>query len=1048
MRKLTFLLACLLLVSVGWVNAQSKSISGKVFSADDGQPIIGATVMVKGTTVGTITGTSGEFKITLQGNVKNLVISYVGMKTVEVEAKNDITVRLESDTKQIDEIVVVAYGTANKKSFTGSVEVIKSETLDKHVVSSITKALDGQVAGVQSTLGSGQPGSDASVVIRGLGSINASSAPLYVVDGMPYAGAISAINPSDIESISVLKDASAAALYGARGGNGVVLITTKRSSATNDATTVNLRTTFGVTSRAIPAYKTLNQTQYLETVYQAYKNDAVNNGSDPSVAGSVALASMSGTTTGLLGVNEQYNPFNFKLADLIDTSTGLVRSDATLNYNQNWMNEIMAQNPLRQEYQLSFSGGTSKTKYNASLSYLKEDGILKTTSFDRYTGRLNIETQANNWLKYGLTANYAKSSSNYGTDDTSSSTSNVWYSVQSIAPIYPIYVLDANYNTVLDGAGKKTFDYGLNRPSGAQNNFNSIATLYDDKYYSNSDNLSGRTFVEIAPKGVLTGLKLRVNLGLDNRNYYATTYYNPLFGNAATVSGRLTKENSRTFSYTFNQLLTYEKKISDHSFDVLLGHESYAYLYNYLTAQKTGFPFSGLYELTAGSTIADANSYENNYRVESYFSRLNYGFKDKYYLSGSFRTDGSSRFNAAYNWGKFWSAGASWRISQEKFMSDLSWVDNLTLKASYGEQGNDAVGSYYAWQSLYNLGYPNANSNGAMITSLENKSVSWEKNQNFNTGLEFELFNRFYGTIEYYSRKTVDMLLYKPMATSLGFDGYYANVGSMLNKGFEATFNVDIIKSKDFKWTATLIGQTINNKVLKLVNGKDITSGQQIIRENETLYSFYLVKSAGIDPATGDRLFWFYKNDANGKKIPGSDYISNDVNSTSNYRQLFGSRIPDLQGSFSNSFKYKGFDFSFMLTYSIGGKVLDYQYESFMNPMYVGQNYHVNILRAWKNPGDITDVPRIVKGMTTVYTDQSLIDASYLNIKNISFGYALDNATVKKLGLKSLRIFASGENLALFTHMDGMNPQSNFTGTSNYSYVSNRVVSVGLDINF
>ncbi len=1043
-----FLMICFLMAGLGIANAQSRSVSGKVLSADADEPIIGASVVVKGTTTGTVTNVNGNFSINVPSVNATLVISYVGMKTVEVAASNNMVVKLESAAQELDEVLAVAYGTATKKSFTGSAEVIKADNISKHVVTAITKALDGQVAGVQSTLGSGQPGSGASIVVRGIGSINASSSPLYVVDGIPYSGSINAINPADIESISVLKDASAAALYGARGGNGVVLINTKKSTTTNDAVSINLRTNFGVSSRAVPAYKTLDQKQYLETVFQAYKNDAINSGTPPSQAGAVAIASMKGTTTGLLGVNEQYNPFNYKLAELIDPATGLVRSDATLNYNQNWMEEVLADNPMRQEYQLAFSGGSNKTKWNASLSYLNEEGILKTTSFDRYTGRLSVETQAKPWLKFGLSANYAKSKSNYGTDDTSSATSNVWYSVQMMAPIYPIYEIDANYQIINDATGKPKFDYGDNRPSGAQIKFNSIATLYNDRYYYNTDNLGSRTFVEIAPKGALDGLKFRMNLGIDNVNYYSTTYYNPLFGNAATVSGRLTKENYRMFSYTFNQLLTYEKKFNDHSLDLLLGHEAYSYLYNYLTAQKTGFPFAGLYELTAGSTIADADSYEHNYRIESYFSRLNYGFMDKYYLSGSFRTDASSRFNLANNWGNFWSAGASWRISQEAFMKELTWVDNMTLKASYGEQGNDAIGSYYAWQSLYNLGYPNANANGAIVTSVENKEVSWEKNQNFNIGLEFRMFNRLNGTLEYYNRKTVDMLLYKPMATSLGFDGVNTNIGSMQNSGVELTLSGDVIKTRDFKWNATIIGQTLNNKVLKLVDGKDITSGQQIIREGEPLYSFYMVKSAGIDPATGDRLFWFFKKDADGKKIEGSDYISSDVNSTSNYRQLCGSRIPMLQGSFNNAFTYKNFDLSSVMTFSIGGKVLDYQYQSFMNPMYVGQNYHVNILRAWKQPGDVTDVPRIVKGMTTVFSDQSLIDASYLSIKNITFGYTMDTKTLKSIGLRSLRIFASGENLGLFTHLDGMNPQSNFTGTSNYSYVANKVMSLGLDINF
>lgn len=1048
MRKLTFLLACLFMTSLGLVNAQSKTASGKVLSADDGQPIIGASIIVKGTKTATVTDINGQFSINIPATSQTLVISYIGMKSTEVVGNTNMVIQLESSSSELDEVMVVAYGTTTKKSFTGSAQVIRSEELSKRIVTSVTKALDGQIAGVQTTSGSGQPGSGASIIIRGLGSINASNNPLYVVDGVAYDGSINAINPSDIESISVLKDASAAALYGARGGNGVVLITTKKSNVTSDKLEINFRSTFGVSSRAISAYSTLDQKDYLQTAFQAYKNQQIENGADPSVAGAAALTAMSSTTTGLLGVNEQYNPYNFALADLIDPSTGIIRSDASLLYNQNWMDEILAKNPLRQEYQLSFNGGNAKNQYSASFSYLDEKGILKTTGFNRFTGRLNFESQAKSWLKFGSSLNYALTKAKTGTDDTESSISNIWYSAQFMAPIYPVYTLDANKQITYDSSGNKLFDYGEARPSGAQANFNSIATLYNDRYYSNSDNINGRGFVEIVPKGILEGLKIRANIGVDNINSYSTTYYNPYFGNAATVSGRLTKENGRTLSYTFNQLVSYEKKLNSHSFDLLLGHESYAYLYNYLTAQKTGFPFGGLYELTAGSTIADANSYENNYRIESFFSRLNYNFAEKYYLSGSIRTDGSSRFYKDNQWGLFWSAGASWRISEESFLNDADWIDNITLKASFGEQGNDAVSSYYAWQALYDLGYPNANTNGAVVSSLENTNLTWEVNQNTNIGTEFKLFNRLSGSIEYYNRKTIDMLLYKPMATSLGFDGSYANIGNMRNSGLEVTLGYDVIKRNDLKWTITLIGQTLRNKVLKLVDGSDITSGYQIIREGEPLYSFYMVRSAGVDPATGDRLYWFYKKDEDGNKIEGSDYTSNDYSNTTNYRTLCGSRYPSFQGSVNNTLSYKGFDLSALVTYSIGGKVLDYTYASFMNPMYIGQNYHENVLRAWKNPGDVTDIPKIVLGQTVVYSDQYLIDASYCNIKNITFGYTFNKSLLKKAGIQSLRLFASGENLHLFTSMKGMDPQYNFTGTNDYSYSANRVVSMGVDINF
>jgi TonB-linked SusC/RagA family outer membrane protein len=1050
MRKVMTLLC--FLISISWAFSQTR-VTGKVLSGENGDPIIGATILVKGTNTGTITDTEGKFSLTVPAGAKELRISYVGMTAKEVPVKPVMEVVLQPANQDLGEVMVVAYGTSNKRSFTGSAQEVKSEDLTKRLVANVTKALDGQVAGVQTTSGSGQPGSGAAIIIRGFGSINASNTPLYVVDGIPYDGNINAINPEDIESITLLKDASAASLFGSRAANGVVMITLKKGKQEGDKVMVSLRTTVGVNSRAIPQYKTMNQAQYLETAFQAFKNDQIyNKGIDPNLAGAAALAAMSGPTQGILGVNEQYNPYNMPLAQLIDPNTGLINPAAQLRYDENWMKEITATNPLRQDYQLSFNGGSKRTQYTASLGYLKDDGLLKTTGFQRYTGRLNVETQAKDWLKYGMGFNYAKNNSKLDYADYSSgsttATSNVWYSAQLMAPIYPIYQLDANGQPMVDGSGAKIFDYGLSRPAGAQNNFNSIATLYNDKYGSYSDNLDARAFLEISGKGALKGLKLRSNLGFDDVNAYSMYYYNPYFGNAAPAGGRLQKDNGRTFSYTFNQLLTYEKKFLLHGIDALAGHESYALRYNYLMAQKTGFPFGGLYELAAGSVLADGTSYEDNYRMESWFGRLNYNYAERYYLSGSIRTDGSSRFASDHRWGTFWSVGASWRISTENFLNKINWIDNITLKASYGTQGNDRIGSYYAWQAFYDLGWPNASAPGAAVSSLENRSLTWESNQNANFGVEFKLFNRFSGTIEYYTRKTVDMLLSKPMATSLGFDGYNANVGSMRNSGLEVTLSGDIIRNRNFGWTLTLIGQTLKNKVLKLADKPEIVYANQIIREGETLYSFYVVHSAGVDPATGKLLYKYFKKDANGIKIPGSDYISSDVSLAPQNRVLSGSRIPTLQGSINNAFRLSGFDFSFMITYSIGGKILDNMYQTLMQPMYIGQNYHINDLRAWKKPGDITDVPKMMLNPDYAITDRNLINASYLSFKNVSLGYTFKRSLMKKIGIESLRLFATVENLYLFSHLQGMNPQYNFTGTTDYVYSPNRTVAGGLDVNF
>ena len=952
---------------------------------------------------------------------------------------------MQSDAEVLEDVLVVAYGTAKKESFTGSAAVVNNKKITARPVANVTKALEGMVAGVQTTSGSGQPGSGASIVIRGFGSINASSSPLYVVDGVPYDGSISSINPNDIASMTILKDASAGALYGSRGANGVVMITTKKGE--QGRTRVNLKANWGVSSRSLPRYETLDEAGYLETVYQSYKNDLIyNDGVAPSLAAVQALQAMTSGATAIFGTNEMYNPFNYSITELIDPVTGKVRSDAKLRYSEDWVDEAMQDNPLRQDYTATITSGNDRTSQMYSLGYVDEQGLLKTTKFSRISARMNIDTQVNKWLKAGMNANYARRSSNSAQENNSYS-SNVWYTAELMAPIYPVFEKDAAGNTIVDGLGNPVFDYGSSRPAGANADWNTIATLYDDRYLSESDNLSGRAYAEIGnlKTGALQGLKLAVNYGFDLVNASSMTYYNPYNGNSVGVKGTIQKANGRTFSYTFNQLLTYDRKFGKHHVDVLAGHEFYKYNYQYLGAAKTGFPFGGLYELDAASTITDASSYQDFYAVESVLSRASYDYDDKYYLSGSYRRDGSSRFHKDSRWGDFWSVGANWRISQENFMKNVKWVNNLSVKASYGVQGNDNLGSFYAWQSFYDLGWPNATMNGAALSSLESSDLRWEKNANLNVGVEARLFNRLSLGIEWYNRETSDMLMAYPMATSLGFDGYNKNIGSMRNRGIDASAAVEIIK-REFNWTFSVMASTIDNKVLKLADKPEIISGSYIIREGETLNSFYTATAAGVDPATGKQLYWVWDEDENGVK--SEKYITDDKAKATQCKEIQGSRIPDVYGSFTNEFRYKGFDLSVMCTYSLGGKVLDGVYSTLLYGNYIGQAKSKHLERAWKQPGDITDIPRIEIGQSYPTTNNSLINASYLALKNITLGYSLPVRTAKALGMQNLRITATGDNLVLFNHLKGMNPQYNFTGGTNFGYVPTRTIAFGIDVTF
>lgn len=1048
MRKLIGLTVFLFAIGMQLGFAQTREITGKVMD-ENGNPLPGTTVVVKGSSVGTATDIEGNF--TLKASSQDaLVFTFIGMKTQEIGVanKNKINVKMMPDSKVLDEIVItLPYGSSKKESFTGSAEVLSAENLKERTVSNITKALDGKVAGVISASGSGQPGEGAAIRIRGYGSINASNSPLYVVDGIPYDGNINAIDPNDIESMTILKDASAGALYGARGANGVVMITTKRGKSDREKINVNFKAVLGLSSRAIPRYETLNQNEWMEANYRAYFNDYVyTSGYHQDYVHQTVLDAIQNT----IFAKGQYNPYDKGIQELFSTD-GRIVGDANLKYDENWMDEIEAKNPLRQEYSLNIDGGSEKAKYLLSFGYLDEEGLLKGTSFERFSGRVNLDLKPKEWLNIGLGGNYARNKTNF-LDFTSTATSNVWYSAQLMGPIYPVYEKDAEGNTIRDEAtGEKAYDWGTNRPAGAQANFNSVATLQHDETSYYSDNFSARGFAELSK----WDLKFRVGLGLDNINTRNTSYYNPDFGNAASVNGRLTKTSQRVFSYTFNQVLSYQKDFGLHSIEAMAGHEYYSYQRNFLRSAKTGFPFAGLLELAPGSTITDGTSSEDNYNIQGFFTRVTYDYADKYYLSGSFRTDGSSRFHKDSRWGKFWSIGASWRISEENFIAPYKgWLDNLTFKISYGVQGNDALllsdGSqnFYAWQSFYDLTVANAGRSGAAVSSLETKNLKWELNKNLNTGIEIRVFDRLSATVEWYHKKTSDLLLNRPIATSLGFDAYPDNIGSMRNNGWDISLSGDIYRNSDWNWNMTLMGSTTSNKVLKLADDDQIISGSQIIKEKEELYSYYLVRSAGVDPTTGRQLYYAYNVDANGKKIPGSEYITSDKNKASSSREIMDSRIPKLYGSVTNSVTYKGFDFSLLLTYSIGGKMIDGVYNEMMAPLYVGQVRHKHTLRAWQKPGDVTDVPRLSQTEQTLTTDKDLVNASYLAIKNITFGYTFDKKLLGRSGIEMLRLFFTADNTATFTHLKGMNPQHNFSGGTDYVYAPNRIFSLGLDMKF
>ncbi|MDY6293189.1 MAG: TonB-dependent receptor [Bacteroidales bacterium] len=1044
MKRLFSFMMVMCLISMSAL--ASKTVTGRVVSASDNEPLIGASVQAIGSNQGTGTDVNGEFSLTVNDNVKQLRVSYVGYQEQIVAVASNLTIALVEEDLTLDEVMVVAYGTTKKTSFTGSAQAVNNKKIETRPITSATKALEGNVGGIQIGGSSGQPGAAPVIRIRGFGSINADQNPLYVVDGIPYDGNLSDINPNDIESMTVLKDASASALYGARGANGVIMIQTKKGA--EGKTNVTWRSTVGWSNRATKRYDNVDQKEMVQLTYEALRNQAhFANGFSWAQAEAIARGGLGKQLGG-----ELYNPFkNYTWGEIIDPATGQVRADAQSVWNEDWLDAVTRKNAFRHEHVFSVNGGTAKTKYMFSLGYLKENGILKTTSFERYSARANVDSQIKDWFSANINTSLAHSTSNFSDyDDTA--TSNPWYTAQFINPLFPVYLKDAQGNSVYDGDGNIQYDWGENaqRP-GNLNDFSSLGMLLLDKAYNKRDIAGLRTGLvfgsDLEKYGWRQGIKFSVNFGMDYSTRNRLFYMNSQHGNQANAGGLLYKYNYRTQSYTFNQLLTWNRSFGLHNIDFLLGHEWYAYKYNYLQAGKSNL-VDGILELRPGTSLQAADSYQSDYRINSFLSRFNYNYDDRYYLSASLRSDASSRFHKDHHTGIFWSLGANWRVSKEAFMKDVDWIHNLSVKVSYGEQGNDNLGTFYAWQSLYDLEYANGNNIGAIIASLENQEVSWEKNSNLNAGFEAALWGgRLRIDFEYFYKKTTDMLLKYPMPLSTGFDGYYDNVGNMRNTGFELNIGATPVRTQDFEWNVNVMLNKTNNKVLKLTNeSPEIISGIRVIKEGMPIYTYYMAKSAGVDPATGAQLYWAYDKDEAGNIT--REYVTDDYSTATKCKYYQGSRIPKLYGSIGTDLSWKGLSLSILTTYSLGGKIYDGLYESGMDLWYMSSTWHKNQMRRWQKPGDITDVPRVEIGQSYAANDRFLIDASYFAIKNITLAYSLPKAWMHKIGIDAIKVFASADNVALFTHLNGMDPQYNFTGGTNYDYSPNKTYTIGLEVNF
>ena len=1048
MVKKIALTLCTALVASSMAMAQNRTVKGKITDAN-GNPIIGATVKVEGSNVGAVTAGDGQFSISVPANSK-LNITYIGYKpqTVQVKNRTNLVIVIEEDNEQLGEVTVVAYGTKRKQDVVGSVANVNKNIIANAQSSSVSSALEGAVAGVQVLSGSGQPGSDAAIYVRGIGSMSASNAALIVVDGVPFNGKLSDINPQDIQSISVSKDAVSNSLYGSRAAGGVVMVTTK--SGSKEKVAINFRGTWGVSNRAYKDYDmATDQSEFYRLTWYGIRNTEWAAGKSLAEAAETASSS-------LLGELGNYNAYIVPEGEYLVNTDGTFNKNAKLRYNDSFADALF-KSAFRQEYTISASGGNDRTNFYLSAGYLDNQSYVIGSSYERYTMRANVSSQLKSWLKVGTNIADSHTKSN-GVQERSGTASNPFETARGWAPIFPVHAYDAQGNMKRDENGKPIYDAGTGQTDGTESrptaqNQNIICSMNEDINENIYNNISTRSFIEVK---LPLNFKFVTNYAYDFTNVTSNSFMTPTIGDGASFNGRGTRASGTDMTSNFNQILSYENVFDeDHNFSAKLGHEYYTYKTTYLEGQKTNFfdPYNS--ELYNGGQIQSLTSNSVTHNIEGYFAMADYNYAHKYYLSAAFRRDGTSRF--LDRWGNFWSVGAGWRISSEKFMeSTKSWLNDLKLRASYGTQGNEAIlpgysYGYTPYVDLYDVTWDGSKL-GYAVAFYGNKDLSWETQKTFDLGLDFRFLDRIYGNIDFFTRRTDDMLFQRPLATSSGRPYNWENIGAMRNNGIEFELNADIIKNKDMKWTVTLLGSHYSNKVLTLPeeNREDgIVSGVFKLMENKSRYEYFTYKYAGMDEK-GNPMWYKDEKDENGN-VTGQTTTGQYTEATKYW--LGKQALPDFNGGLNTSFSYKGFDVNIATAFQLGGWAYDSQYLSGMSvSYYVGHNR--DMWDTWN--------PETSKGKYPIWnannssnsytqtSDAHLISASYFSIRNITLGYTLPSSLMKRWGIGSIRVFATGDNLALFSKRQGFDPRVSMSGgNSSYGgYSPMRTITGGINITF
>ena len=1105
MEKRIMTLLAVLFLFVGGALAQMK-VNGTVISQDDGQPVIGATVQVVGTSAGTVTNASGQFSLTCPAGKNVLRITYVGMEPLEVSARPNMRIVLTSDQTALDEVIVVAFGTTKKSAFTGSAAVLNSEDLSKMTTANVANALVGTVPGLQMTGQSGAPGAGSGAMyIRGISSLYSSVDPLIIVDGAPYYASLTNIATDDIESVTVLKDAASAALYGAAGAAGVILVTTKRGKTQEAIVNVDMR--WGSNSRAVQDYETITDpAMYYETYYKMMENYYTTSQGYNSVRANQLANSQMLSRLGyniydlpknqlLIGQNGKLNP-NASLGRTY-TYTNPETGEQSTYYltNDNWRDAAYS-NALRQEYNVNISAGSTNSSFYASAGYLNEDGIIEYSGYERFTTRLKADYQAKKWLKVGANVGYTHSDQDNNPNmSTEWGATNLMYATSYIAPIYPIYVRTIDPATgqpviATDEYGHPKYDYGVasaNYQGLANRGFMSTSNPLGSNRYNKQNSQGNQLNMTYTLDLTITDY-LRFN-STNNINFGQTTYTgyeNPFEGPTKADHGGLTKEQSNSLRQDYIQTLNFEKLFGKHDVHVLLGHEWNKTTTKFLQAlARNGFS-ADIHEVNNFGDRYDSYSYTSQFNREGWLASAMYNYDERYFGQLSYRRDASSYFDKDHRWGNFWSVGAAWMLTKEDFMEGTKgWLDQLKLKASIGQQGNDGIGGWN-YTNLYSLQRSGTSIN-PVFARLGNAEITWETTTNMNIGLEWSLWKgRFVGTFDFYNKKTSDLLFWLNIPESYGTRGYYDNIGDIRNRGIELTLSGDIVRQKDIVWNVALNLSHNKAKILTLPESKTKENGGFAATSDfGSIYSWYeeggdmnnafLYEYAGVynqntyqltgdekyDPTkAGMAMYWgdsdLLDEDGNmNTSKPGKNHSYATTTSADASRYALGSTLPKLSGGFSTTLRLWDFDLSASFDFQLGGKILDSSYQSLMSPESGGtvsaRTWHKDIFDSWSPTNTSSNVPRFQYNddYTSLTSDRFMTSARYLNFQSFSIGYTLPKTLTTKAYLNKVRVYVQGQNLCFWSVRRGFDPRYSFGSTASTNvYSPVRTISGGVQLSF